>query len=304
MAKITKIWLLSLTIISFSDSLQAMQKNNQKTNTPASFFQMPTMFKSTQKNDKNIQTTNQSIFQYPKAIIKGYAQAYSLAFGTTFSHEFGHWLAHKILLKNKGLILINPLKILPFDGMLVPGIGASDIIKLCKFWNSDKKQLKALIENLTTRRMQLTKQPEVGIKFAVKSFAGPFFGFFTSLGILKGQSIYTEYQRNGKKLGAAFKYGLKQNLFNDDQSLVTQLISTIGMLVNTSNLIPLNISANTKELFPIRSSSHKEIVLQTDGLKIFKAFNIKPSNKVALSMVGCNVGFAGYLGYLLYKAYF
>jgi hypothetical protein len=227
----------------------------------------------------NVQQNPYPIFEMPKKIIKSYTHAYSMAFTLTFIHEFGHWITNKALLGRKGIILINPLQILPLDGSLVTY--NTSLWKYLKELSKTKNhiQRKQIIENYVHNN----KIPQ-GIRSALMFFSGPLFGFFGSIGFLKGSTIYAEYKRNENQLDKAFNYGIHQPLFNKDQSLITQLIAAWSMVGNTLQLIPFKGS---------------------DGWHIFSNFKINPQTqfKMVNGIAGGSFTLIGLLTYQIYKAH-
>ncbi len=227
--------------------------------------------------EKIVQDAPFSMYQMPKKIAKGYTQAYTTAFSLTFIHELGHWIANKAILGRKGIIFVNPFQILPREGGLM-----TYKTPLSKFFEEYKKS------NNFTQALKQFAQLNVfkpGIGYGLMCLAGPLFGVLGSLGFLKGSTIYTEYKRNGKLFGPAVDYGMKQPLFNKDQNLISQIIPSMAIIQNVMNLSP----AST-----------------LDGEKALRGFNIKLGEltraKITLAIASTNIGLAGLLGYLIYKA--
>lgn len=230
------------------------------------------------KTDKNPQSTFQNVYQIPKAVLKSYAQLYSTAFTLTFTHELGHWIANKALLNRKGVIVINPFQILPFDGCMV----------------SLKTPLRSMFNKIiqsknvpeTVKHLRSMNDLKPSFKQGLMAFAGPVFGILGSLGFLKGNTLYTEYQRNGKQFGPAFLYSIKKPLFNKDQSIITQVTTAYTILLNFQNLSPLE-----KDL---------------DGYKMLKGFFIElnPYRRkiIKRALLTGNIFLGGLLSSLILKS--
>lgn len=147
--------------------------------------------------------------------LSGSIKCYGLLYAGTYLHELGHAIALKTLLnKDNVSISINPF--LPVSG---------------------------------ETNAYLSPQEMSGWRVALTSLAGPIFGIAGYYGILKANSIFTEYYKNKKTFLAALKAGLRSPLFNENQDLAIQLVASHGIMSDIQQLVPSSKVGRDGNLF-------------------------------------------------------
>lgn len=166
---------------------------------------------------------------FAKTAAAEYAKVYGAAYGLTYAHEVGHWAASRLLLKEKGIIWVPFIRFLPCEGFYRPDVSISKIIK--HFFQNPKDifnmthiigEWPANHESRTYRRTH----------YAAMLAAGPIAGCLASYLLLKGNTLYNEYEKNENNLESALREPQKQGLFNSNQNFLLQFLVALNLQGN------------------------------------------------------------------------
>lgn len=211
---------------------------------------------------------------YAKTAASEYAKLYAAAYSLTLAHEMGHWFFARALLKDKGFIWISPLQLLPFNGFHCH-VPTTQIIK--HFIHNPKDVLKGgkAIEKVAGDYYELHLKDKVYSRrlSATMLAAGPISGCLASYLLLKGNTFYNIYEKNGGNLQKALQETQEKSLFNSNQNFLLQFIAAMD--------IQLNLFGS---FYPWGNKP------TADGDRMFDVLNIKNPRPLLRKTIGMSLG--------------